>query len=308
MIRSAPAWRSQTATSSIRPASAGEAGQAVQEEPARERIVAHCPQQPRVIPRQVDRGNCKGPPPDCRRIVIRLQYGIKGRCFRGQRAQGKVPGQRTRESALDTSPPANRAAAVSPMGRGAAHKDTAGREGAGRGCVVRGRKRRVAVVQGLRRRARRRHRGRGRRRPGPSATRHTPGVGDGSVIATKGDGSPWRVNAAKARPTAPEPGNRSSSVSPGAGAAGAAGLAALPAGARAGDGGDRRYPGFSGSKVAYSQIRPVADASVTQAATRTPQDLRRPRRVQARTWPTSMDEQTPPRASGRDLPSRTHLR
>ena len=34
----------------------------------------------------------------------------------GQRAWVKVPGQRTRESALDTSPPANRPAAVSPMG------------------------------------------------------------------------------------------------------------------------------------------------------------------------------------------------
>src|SRR6266567_5609170 len=33
-------------------------------------------------------------------------------------------------------------------------------------------------------------------------------------------------------------------------------------------GGHRRYPGFSRSKVAYSQIRPVADASVTEAATR----------------------------------------
>jgi hypothetical protein len=33
----------------------------------------------------------------------------------GQRAQVKVPGERTRESALDTSPPANRSAAVSPM-------------------------------------------------------------------------------------------------------------------------------------------------------------------------------------------------
>src|ERR1700750_168328 len=34
----------------------------------------------------------------------------------GQRAQVKVPGERTRESALDTSLPANRTAAVSPMG------------------------------------------------------------------------------------------------------------------------------------------------------------------------------------------------
>jgi hypothetical protein len=28
-----------------------------------------------------DRGSCKGPPPDCRRIVIRLRSGIKGRCW-----------------------------------------------------------------------------------------------------------------------------------------------------------------------------------------------------------------------------------
>jgi hypothetical protein len=41
----------------------------------------------------------------------------------GQRAQVNVPGERARESALDTSPPANRTAAVSPMGGGAAHKD-----------------------------------------------------------------------------------------------------------------------------------------------------------------------------------------
>ena len=39
----------------------------------------------------------------------------------GQLEQVKVPGERTRESALDTSPPANRTAAVSPMeGRGGA--------------------------------------------------------------------------------------------------------------------------------------------------------------------------------------------
>src|SRR5262249_23067179 len=36
----------------------------------------------------------------------------------GQRAQVKVFGQRTDESALDSSPPANRPAAVSPMGKG----------------------------------------------------------------------------------------------------------------------------------------------------------------------------------------------
>jgi hypothetical protein len=31
-----------------------------------------------------DRGKCKGPPPDCRQIVIRLRYGVKDR--RGRRA------------------------------------------------------------------------------------------------------------------------------------------------------------------------------------------------------------------------------
>ena len=41
----------------------------------------------------------------------------------GQPAQVKVPGERTRESALDTSPPANKTAAVSPMGgRGGAQR------------------------------------------------------------------------------------------------------------------------------------------------------------------------------------------
>jgi mRNA interferase RelE/StbE len=40
-------------------------------------------------------------PPDRRQIVIRLRYGIKGDLTAGQRAQAKVPGQRTRESALD---------------------------------------------------------------------------------------------------------------------------------------------------------------------------------------------------------------
>ena len=44
----------------------------------------------------------------------------------GQLEQVKVPGERTRESALDTSPPANRTAAVSPMeGRGGAQRTTA---------------------------------------------------------------------------------------------------------------------------------------------------------------------------------------
>ena len=43
-----------------------------------------------------------------------------------------MAGERTRESALDPSPPANRSAAVSPMGGGAARKDQ------GQGWKVRG--------------------------------------------------------------------------------------------------------------------------------------------------------------------------
>ena len=51
----------------------------------------------------------------------------------GRRAQVKVPSERTRESALDTSPPANRPAAVSPMGearrtRTTAHSPDRGRQ------------------------------------------------------------------------------------------------------------------------------------------------------------------------------------
>src|SRR5713101_1952958 len=58
-------------------------------------------------------------PPDCDTPPVRHQGPD---LTAGQRAQVKVPGQRTRESTLDTSPPANRSAAVSPMG-GAAHQD-----------------------------------------------------------------------------------------------------------------------------------------------------------------------------------------
>ena len=36
-----------------------------------------------------DHGSCKGPPPDCRRIVIRLRYGIKGRCGRRATSTGE---------------------------------------------------------------------------------------------------------------------------------------------------------------------------------------------------------------------------
>jgi pimeloyl-ACP methyl ester carboxylesterase len=47
-----PPGRSQTTTSSIRLASAVEAARLSRNSP-RERIIAHCPQQPDVIPRQV---------------------------------------------------------------------------------------------------------------------------------------------------------------------------------------------------------------------------------------------------------------
>ena len=36
-----------------------------------------------------DRGSCKGPPPDCRRIVIRLRNGIKGRSGRRATSTGE---------------------------------------------------------------------------------------------------------------------------------------------------------------------------------------------------------------------------
>ena len=36
-----------------------------------------------------DRGSCKGPPPDCRRIVIRLRSGIKGRSGRRATSTGR---------------------------------------------------------------------------------------------------------------------------------------------------------------------------------------------------------------------------
>ena len=36
-----------------------------------------------------DHGSCKGPPPDCRRIVIRLRCGVKGRCARRTTSTGR---------------------------------------------------------------------------------------------------------------------------------------------------------------------------------------------------------------------------
>ena len=36
-----------------------------------------------------DRGSCKRPPPGCRRMVIRLRYGIKGRCDRRTTSTGE---------------------------------------------------------------------------------------------------------------------------------------------------------------------------------------------------------------------------
>jgi hypothetical protein len=86
----------------------------------------------------------------------------------GQRAQVKVPGARTRESALDTFPPANRAAAVSPMrGRGGAHHHSRRRKVSAdtSGQIQKG-DRGVAVAQGLRRRVR-------GVAPGPRTTRNT---------------------------------------------------------------------------------------------------------------------------------------
>ncbi len=53
----------------------------------------------------------------------------------GPRAQVKMPGRGTRESALDTSPRANRSVAVGPMGEGGAPGPRPGPEGAGCGCA-----------------------------------------------------------------------------------------------------------------------------------------------------------------------------
>ena len=39
--------------------------------------------------RRHDRGKCKGPPPDCRQIVIRMRYGVKGGCDRGTTSTGE---------------------------------------------------------------------------------------------------------------------------------------------------------------------------------------------------------------------------
>jgi hypothetical protein len=41
----------------------------------------------RLIPD--DGGNCKGPPPDCRQIVIRLQSSVKGRSARRTTSTGQ---------------------------------------------------------------------------------------------------------------------------------------------------------------------------------------------------------------------------
>ena len=92
-----------------------------------------------------------------------------------------------------------------------------GLEGAGRRRGARGRMPQTAVpVQGLRRRVR-------AVRSRPGTTRSAWAFHDASLARRRrrvghshSTGSGKRVNAVQARPTAPEPGNRSSSVSPGA--------------------------------------------------------------------------------------------
>ena len=80
---------------------------------------------------------CKGPHQTAAGLGYASGTASRADLAAGQRAQVKVPGKRTRESALNTSPPANRPAAVSPMGGGAAHKDhSQGPEGAGRATHV----------------------------------------------------------------------------------------------------------------------------------------------------------------------------
>jgi hypothetical protein len=69
----------------------------------------------------------QGPPPDCRQIVIRLRYGVMGGCDRRATNSGNSAWSTYRQAVLDDSPPANRSAAVSPMGRnGGAARTPAG--------------------------------------------------------------------------------------------------------------------------------------------------------------------------------------
>ena len=134
----------------------------------------------------------------------------------GQRAQVKLPGERTRESALDTSPPANRPAAVSPMeGRGGDHDHSRDRKAPGADAV------RTAGNDDSRRvrpqtTGQRRH-----SRPGTTASARAFHDASRAAVGRRtghshSAGSGERVNAAQARPTAPEPGNTSSRRSPGA--------------------------------------------------------------------------------------------
>ena len=85
-----------------------------------------------LVPDEPGRRN--DPPPDCRGIVIHLQSGVKSRSPRRTTSQVKVPGKRTRESALDTAPPVNNRRSQSDGGRGGA----AGRRSDGLGLRITG--------------------------------------------------------------------------------------------------------------------------------------------------------------------------
>ena len=62
-----------------------------------------------------------------RQIVVRLRYGVKGGCDRRATSSGNSAWSTYTQAALDTFPPADRSAVVSPMGEnGGATRTAAG--------------------------------------------------------------------------------------------------------------------------------------------------------------------------------------
>jgi len=68
-------------------------------------------------------GKVQRSPPDCRRIVIRLRYGIEGGCNGRTTSTGETAWSAYIAKPPLTPPPTNGSAAVSPMGGGAAYRD-----------------------------------------------------------------------------------------------------------------------------------------------------------------------------------------
>ena len=70
-----------------------------------------------------DRRRCKAPHQTAARLWYASGTASRAAVTAGQRVQVTVPGQRTRKAVLDTFPPADRSAAVSPMGGMAARQE-----------------------------------------------------------------------------------------------------------------------------------------------------------------------------------------